>query len=363
MTPSSQSATLSMANPTIAVEALRRAAVRATLAPSVHNTQPWQLVIGRGTLEIHADFSRQLQVLDPTRRQLIISCGCAVLNARVSLAADGYPATVRWPADPGRPDLLAELSSCPDGDLSLAMLDPVLTLRRTNRREFFDDAVPSQLIEVLIEAADREGGQLVMIDEPAHRRATALLSQRADAIENADPRYRAELRAWVTEDPRRTDGVAFATVPNGRGPAGDRVPLRGHGAHEHGGLPEHTRSSSDQCLLLLGSDSDDPLSWLRAGQALERVWLEVTRAGYVMSLFTQVIEVPATRQLLRSELGLSMQPHVLLRVGRAPATPFTRRRKLVDVLRQHPRGSLIPDRRLTATGLLALTASELPGGR
>src|SRR3712207_625290 len=76
-------------------EALRRAAVRATLAPSVHNTQPWRMVIGAGSLQIHADFSRQLRQLDPTRRQLIISCGCALLNARVSLAADGYVADVR----------------------------------------------------------------------------------------------------------------------------------------------------------------------------------------------------------------------------------------------------------------------------
>lgn len=336
MTPPGQLATLSASSPVITAEALRRAAVRATLAPSVHNTQPWRLVIGQGVLEVHADFNRQLHVLDPSRRQLIISCGCAVLNARVSLAAGGYATTVRWPADPARPDLLAELSSGQDGDLSLGVLDPALTLRRTNRREFAADAVAPQLIEVLIESAGREGGQLFVIDEPAHRHATALLSQRADAIENADPRYRAELRAWVTDDPRRTDGVSFATVPVGQNPAGGRVRIRDFGARDDAGLPEHTRPGPDPCLLLLGSDGDDPLSWLRVGEALERIWLEVTRAGYAMSLFTQVIEVPATRELLRSELGLSMQPHVLLRVGRAPATPATRRRKLVDVLRQQP---------------------------
>jgi hypothetical protein len=334
MTPPGQLATLSKPSPLIRAEALRRAAVRATLAPSVHNTQPWRLVIGSGVLEIHADFDRQLHVLDPSRRQLIISCGCAVLNARVSLAADGYATTVRWLADPGRPDLLAELSSCPDGDLGLGILDPVLTLRRTNRREFAEDAVPLQLIDVLRESAGFEGGRLFVIDKPAHRRATALLSQRAEAIEKADPRYRAELRAWVTGDPRRTDGVPFAAVPNGHGPAGDRVRIRDFGAHDDAGLPEHSRPGPDPCLLLLGSDGDDPLSWLRAGAALERIWLEVTRAGYAMSLFTQVIEVPATRELLRSELGLGMQPQVLLRVGRAPATPATRRRKLVEVLRQ-----------------------------
>lgn len=114
------------------------------------------------------------------------------------------------------------------------------------------------------------------------------------------------------------------------------MPLRRYGDPGRSGLPDHTCSSMRQSLLLLGTVKDDPLSWLQAGQALERVWLEMTRAGYAMSLFTQVIEVPSTREELRSELGLDMYPHVLLRVGRAPATPAARRRKLVEVLRHAP---------------------------
>jgi hypothetical protein len=47
---------------------------------------------------------------------------------------------------------------------------------------------------------------------------------------------------------------------------------------------------------------------------------------------TQIIEVPNTRALLRTELRLKMQPQILLRIGRAPATPATRRRRLVEVL-------------------------------
>jgi nitroreductase len=30
-----------------------RAVVRATLAPSIHNTQPWRYVISRGSLELY----------------------------------------------------------------------------------------------------------------------------------------------------------------------------------------------------------------------------------------------------------------------------------------------------------------------
>jgi len=62
------------------------------------------------------------------------------------------------------------------------------------------------------------------------------------------------------------------------------------------------------------------------------VLLEVTRQGYVASPLTQIVEIPATRSRLRSDLQLNMHPHILMRVGRAPKTPTSRRRRLEDVL-------------------------------
>jgi hypothetical protein len=88
----------------------------------------------------------------------------------------------------------------------------------------------------------------------------------------------------------------------------------------------------DQCLFLLATVADDEPSWLRAGEALERAWLEATRLGYVASLFTQPVEIAAVRVRLRLELELGIWPQLLLRVGKAPVTAASRRRGLRDVL-------------------------------
>jgi hypothetical protein len=315
-------------------QALRQAAVRATLAPSVHNTQPWRFFINHGTLEIHANWSRKLRVLDPSGRQLMVSCGCALLNARVSLAASGFDAVVERLPDPAEPDLLARIS-LPDEAvdwLPLGVLDPVVELRQTNRRRFAEDAVPPQVVSSLVSAAHAEGAELVEITLPEHRLATARLSQQADREENADPAYRAELRAWTTDDPRRRDGVPALAVPHLDAGAHDDIPIRDFDTHGMGWLPIETHPSMDQCLVLLGTLEDRPAAWLRAGEALERLLLELTRQGFAASPLTQVIEVPRTRALLRDELGLAMNPHVLLRIGRAAKTPASRRRRLVDVL-------------------------------
>ncbi len=313
--------------------ALRRAAVRATLAPSVHNTQPWRFVLEGEALQVHADPSRQLQVLDPTRRQLLISCGCAVFNARVSLAASGRPVSVERMPDPARPEYLARIRvDDRDPVERIGALDAVLELRRTNRRRFAPDPVPDQLTDTLVDAARAEGTVLHPIREPDDRIVTAVLSQRADRQQHADPAYRAELRAWTSDDPTRADGVPTLAVPHTEVDSHDDIPIRDFDVLARGQLPGETRSSVNQCLLLLGTASDTPAAWARAGEALQRVLLEVTRFGFAASPLTQVVELPNTRGALRRELRLATYPCVLLRVGRAPATPAPRRRRLVDML-------------------------------
>ncbi len=218
----------------------------------------------------------------------------------------------------------------------LMTLDRFVELRQTNRRRFAADEVPAEVISSLQEAAEAEGALMMHMRSESDRTLVAVLSQRADELENLNPAYRAELRAWTTDDPRRLDGVPSRAVPRVTGGSGDEVPIRDFDARGDGWLPAETRSSRNQCLLLLGTNGDDANSWLRAGEALERVLLEVTRHGFAASPLTQVIEVPATRQALRSELGLSMYPHVLLRVGRAPLTPSSPRRRLIEVLTERP---------------------------
>ncbi len=281
---------------------LRRAVVRATLAHSVRNTQPWRFVLSDSSLEIHADWTRRLRVLDPRGRQLLISCGSAVFNARVALAADGYEAMVQRFPDLSEPSLLARVSvSEPRVEhVRIGELDTAVEARRSNSRRFTDEPTPCDVVEALISAAREEGGELFPITQPQHRLATARLSRRAVELENSDPAYRAELRAWTTPHSPHLDG---------------------------GAAPE-----DDQCRLLLGTRHDTPAAWLQAGQALQHVLLETTRRGYATSPLTQVTEVAAINALLRRELGLMMHPHVLLHIGRAPPTPASRRRRLVEVL-------------------------------
>lgn len=218
------------------------------------------------------------------------------------------------------------------GEAALTRLDPMIDVRRMNRRKFSDEVVPGELVDALVDAANIEGGEVIRIERPADRIATDRLSRLAKRIENSDPAFRAELRAWTTNDVGRWDVVPPYAVPHVDAHREGDLPIYDTDPRRAGRLLGLARSSSEQCLLLLGTLDDNPLAWLRAGEALERMLLEMTRQGYAATPLTAVTEVTTTNDLLRSELRLAMHPHVLLRVGRAPASPPTRRRRLVDVL-------------------------------
>ena len=322
--------------------ALRRAAGRARLAPSIHNTQPWQLTLTGDQLELRLDPERKLRHVDPESRQAIISCGCALFNARVSLAseASGEVEVTRFPDGPQAPTLAVvryrprtrEDSFTRADRLAVAELDFAIAVRRTNRTRFEDIAVPERFVDKLAAAAAVEGTVLYSVRRDAHREAIAELTRRADAEQYSDPGYRAELRAWTTDDSTRSDGVHVRSVQRVDADSHDDLPLRDFDMRGNGGLPPRTDSTRSQTLLLLGTDTDTPLDWLRAGEALERVLLTAALAGWESSPVMQALEVPETRAELRSALGVRFHPQFCVRIGRGSPVPPTTRRSLEDFL-------------------------------
>lgn len=325
---------------TARAEALEEAVDLARLAPSIHNTQPWTFVLEEDHLALRADRRRQVGTIDPLGRALAQSVGAALLNARAGVAAAGWGAEVTRLPRADDPDLLAvvrPVRTRPDGEL--AGLARIVRRRRTNRRRFEPERVPDDVLHHLAELAAGEETQLVPVLRDDHLALVARLTQEADAMQNADPAYRAELRRWTTRPRTEGDGVPASAVPHVDGRQHDAVPIRDFDTAGTGALPAETGSGTDQTLVLLATAADDPMAWLRSGEALEHLLLELTRLGWAASPLTQPIEVPVTRTQLRSALTWEAHPQMLLRIGRAAPTSATPRRHRADVVR----GSGRPD--------------------
>jgi hypothetical protein len=293
---------------------LRDAAEEAGRAPSILNTQPWRLRIHDDLLELLADRSRQVTSIDPEGRLLTLSCGAALHHARVFLAAAGHKAAVTRHPDPDRPDLLAQIGVAGRHEVGWedTYLHRSIRARRSDRRPFPAIApVPADTKAALHRAAEAEQAWLhqVVPEQIVYLRAAAELAQRA---ETEDDTYLRELRAWVQRRRAAGEGIPPDTFVA----AVERpIPLRDFSLD--GEIMLHPGLGDDRYAeyLVLATDHDAPTDWLRAGEATSAVWLTATYRDLAVSVLSDVVEVPDTRELLRSLLPRPGYPQLVLRVG------------------------------------------------
>lgn len=294
------------------VATLRALVARATLAPSPHNAQPWRWTVhpDHAELELDQDVAGRLAVNDPDRRELIISCGAALLTVRVAAAQALFEANVDVLPDPHRPDLLACVTVDPGVvDAAFATLDEVVPLRRTAWSAFDDRPLPEGLAERLAAEADVEGAQLVPIGPP-DRDAVADLLEHADRDRYDDPDRRAELAGWITSR-WADDGRAVATAAV--------VPVRAAVRHLDLGdrIAEHDGALLRQApyIAVLVTRGDTRADWIAAGQALQRVLLVAAEHGVSGGFLNAPCQVEEDRARLQALLPGGAFPQLLLRLG------------------------------------------------
>lgn len=315
--------------------ALTAAAQAATQAPSVHNSQPWRFLIGHHGLDLLADWSRQLPAIDPSGRDLLLSCGAALGVAEVSLAGAGVRTACELMPEPHDPTCLARLTVLETGvepsanDVALAAAVPY---RHTNRRPFLPLPVRPEQVDTLQAAGSGPGTWMAVVRREEERLALAVLLQRSEQLQHKTPGYDEEVAHWTSVPSDATEGIPAYAVP-ARADDWSRgdLPLRDLDPSRMGGLPAATRSNRQQTLLVLGTDADSRSDQVRAGAALVRVLLTATSFGLAASVFSGIVEVPSTRTRLQAELGLVGHPQILLRVGVAEDVAATPRRPVAEV--------------------------------
>jgi hypothetical protein len=302
----------------------------AVAAPSVHNTQPWLFRAHHGGIDVYADRDRQLTVIDPTGRELVISVGAAVFNLRLAMLRQGRTPELQVRPEPGTPDLLARVvpGSPTRASATVVALASSITCRHTNRWPFTDSAVPTSVQAELVTAAAAEGAALVMTD-PGGRRVVLRSVGDADQHWRGTPDYRRELAEWTRPSPGRRDGIGAAAF--GPLPVTDTFPLRDLAlVRPCKGRP--TMAFEDTPTMAVLYAADTPSGWLRAGQALQRVLLTATIRGVSATLLTQPLEIRRFRDRL-SDPATGHGAQAIIRFGYSRFLPAASpRRPLSDVL-------------------------------
>jgi nitroreductase len=307
----------------------------AVLAPSGHNTQPWLFSVGGDAVELHADRTRGLPVVDPEDRALVISCGAALFYLRVAMRHFGYEDEVEVLPDPDDPDLLARVRLGPDHAETEEerMLFQAMPKRRSNRGPFEDRPVSGRLLSALQAAAWEEGAWLHLIEDEDAKHTIAEMIAEGDRIQLADKRFRRELASWVHPNRTRSrDGIpgyafGFGDLMSLAGPFAIRTFDTGKGQ----AAKDRQLAEGSPVLVILGTEEDAPPEWLAAGQALARVLLRARAEGVWASFLNQPIEVPELRPRLRGAIGVDGYPQLLFRMGYGPEVRPTPRRPVEEI--------------------------------
>ena len=325
---------IEMFQTTVDVGVIKQAVELACRAPSLHNSQPWRWAFQGGVVDLFADRSRIGSGTDSTGREVLISCGAVLDHLRVAMSAVGWQTCVDRLSDPNDRDHLASMDFQPADTTTDAqrLRADAIRVRRTDRRPF---AAPEQwdsFEPVLRATVDSSVAELEVIDEDA-RSQLAEASLLSEHVRRNDDTYHAELRWWTTRL-GAADGIPPSALPSQLDE--ERVDV-GRDFPTSGVVPRRADVEPDRSkIVVLSTYDDSSANALGCGEALSAVLLECTMAGLATCTLTHMIEVNASREIVRHVTGKTALPQLLIRIGIAhsthPSPPPTPRRPLSDVL-------------------------------
>jgi hypothetical protein len=230
-------------------------------------------------------------------REYVISCGAALFNLRLSIRMAGHDLVVwRLPdpayADPMHPPALLASVEIVTGRVKKPTrgereLYEAIGRRHANRQPYTIVPVPLPIITTMEGAATREGCHLRLL----HRRQAKRWMHLAAEVDS-DPAFSPPFRNHVSS-------ANYGPPPKNRHPRTRK---------EFWADGEKRRFEREPQLMALSTDDDEPVDWLRAGQALQRAILTGTRystsAPYGLAAKYSVPlrhGVPSRRHLLKPD--------------------------------------------------------------
>jgi hypothetical protein len=277
----------------------------AVLAANAHDTQPWKFRIDADRIDIHADTDRHLGAMDPFRREMHLSLGCALENAALMARANGYRANIEFAGGslreegstraPRRVASIGLASQSPD----VSPLVAAIPHRHTNRSPYQGERrIADETLHQLSALSSDARARLIWITDPIARRDFASATVAATQSIVADSVMIADSDRWFrgtdAEIEHYRDGPTLYCA--GLSPLvlfGARLmPVSMQSAHRH--WIDQTRDAQLGTNPVIGlitvNDLYDRDQALRSGRLWQRLHLRGTLLGLGMQPLNQLPE-------------------------------------------------------------------------
>jgi hypothetical protein len=292
----------------------------ARLAPSAHNSQPWQFIVNGDTVSIAVAADRLLGPGDPTGRETWIGFGIcleAVLQAAKGL---GLAAEVLTLQTSSLSDTIASIKITPGEAEKQPEILAALKKRHTYREKMLPTEIPGSLVESCKNAvSDLEGVSVHFMQDKDQIKRVGDYTFKAMSLALSSPDFRKELYHLVHYNwSQSRTGMHGYTL--GEGMIGS---IFGKLSIKLGiGLPlkarhDQQRVTDASALVFVATTGDVPSFWLRAGQAYLRVALQIAGTDLAQCTLAAPVEAASFHEDIEKMLGTSARLQTMLRIGRA----------------------------------------------
>ncbi|MFV0291606.1 MAG: hypothetical protein ACK5IJ_12035 [Mangrovibacterium sp.] len=300
------------------------------LAPSSHNAQMWRVTqLDNSSFEVSLEAERLLPVVDPQSREAWISLGAFVENC--VLAADdlGFQSEVMFQNQA----VVVSIHQNTSAEITNKNRQ-LIEKRQTIRTPFLSQPIADSIITELCSSPQIQyHSRHSLQGESIQKLSLAAYEQQAYNTAKAE-----ELGKWMSFSVREEHEMMMGITPK----------MMGMSRMEHlfFNLFLNKRSVSKKSFakasvskakkqleacsgyLLITSPQGDWKSWFNSGRLLERVWLKGTDYELAVHPVSQVLEETSYYTLLKSELNVSGEIQMILRVGKVKVLPEIKKQRL-----------------------------------
>lgn len=310
---------------------LRDLVRQATLAASSHNTQPWKFALAKRSIAIRPDLTRRTPVVDPDDHHLFVSLGCATENLVQAGQANGLHADVRAGDD-------GIVAAFDDTKPISSSLFEAIPLRQCSRSIYDGRPLTTTELRALEGVASGDGVHAIVLTAPPQLETVLDYVARGNTAQIGDRAFVEELEKWIrfseAEAVRTGDGLFSRSTGNPAVPRWLGARLLGTlltPASENDKCAKQLRSSAG--VVVFVSDVSDRAHWIEAGRCYERFALQATALGIRTAFLNQPVEVAPLRAQFAAWLDLgARRPDLIVRFGRGPEMPRSRRRPIEHVI-------------------------------
>ncbi len=300
------------------------------LAPSTHNTQPWEFHVNYNELTITSNPRVSLDQADPAGRNLQISLGCCVTNILIAASYFGLSTQCRW----AKSKIVIKFEIAKP-DKSLASLFRAIPKRYSDKLPYKNMVLKENHKDNFLSSPQIDGCRVTLITDNVQKEKTAEMHAQATVSYKNNRAFFEELSQWLRPSKTQAeDGMPGFVVGLSNGQSKIfKALIRKF-------KPTIKLLAKKDCQAIISSSSvgfittqtDDPQSWFKAGRYYELLALQATTQGLAITPLAAMIENKTQRSAINKELNIAGSPQIFFRLGYSTHAPYhTPRRKTPGV--------------------------------